>query len=269
MRTKSIIVTLLLLFISTAAVQVRSQEKAKESVGNKISESLWDWTPKSDHHKPIVQIIANGNIGTGTVVTEDGKILTVWHIVESNPYNDNISILFTNGFRSKARAIYSNKDNDIAVLHCAAVPVSIKPAKIASALPAGEELEICGLGGNTPVTSCIRHFKANRIRFLTDDNILCADAPLIPGDSGGPIFNKNHEIVGVVSGGSKWYDRNVFSVNKRKLPVTWPTRSSCTVPEILEAVFNTPSMPKPVESVPPMPQSQGQIYYYQPYYGWR
>ena len=53
-----------------------------------------------------------------------------------------------------------------------------------------------------------------------------ADVPLLPGDSGGPVFNSNREVVGVISGGWFWYDAGVKLPNGSKIRPTWPARAS-------------------------------------------
>jgi hypothetical protein len=53
-----------------------------------------------------------------------------------------------------------------------------------------------------------------------------ADVPLLPGDSGGPVFNSNQEVVGIISGGWFWWNSGVKSDNGSYVRTTWPARAS-------------------------------------------
>ena len=53
-----------------------------------------------------------------------------------------------------------------------------------------------------------------------------ADVPLLPGDSGGPVFNADHEVVGIISGGWFWWDSGLKTSNGSYIRTTWPARAS-------------------------------------------
>ena len=76
---------------------------------------------------------------------------------------------------------------------------------------------------------CVRAFKSAASPPSSAEKIF-ADVPLLPGDSGGPIFNSRHEVVGVISGGWFWWDGGVTAPDGAIMRTTWPARASNVAP---------------------------------------
>jgi len=197
---------------------------------------LWHWTQKdATHHQSIVQIDAGDGAGTGVVIHVDkdkpikdgyeGYCLTASHVVQ-DVLDDSIKIHFRNGRRAKGcRVIERDGERDIALVW-AWIPADIEPAKLAKqAIKAGDKLEFAGLGGGSDLRTCLRHFSGTASHPSTMEKIF-ADVPLLPGDSGGPVFNQNREVVGIISGGWFWWDGGVKMPNGSEIKATWPARAS-------------------------------------------
>ena len=60
---------------------------------------------------------------------------------------------------------------------------------------------------------------------------------LLPGDSGGPVFNERQEVVGVISGGWFWWDGGVTNSGGSIIQATWPARA-CNVSVIQKLLDN-------------------------------
>ena len=198
---------------------------------------LWDWSENNaSHHQAIVQVTAGDGTGTGVIIGIDeskpikngheGYCLTAWHVVQDNLDDNKIRVVFRNGRKAKGcRVLQHDSECDIAIVWVW-VPDDIKPAKLAkSPIIGGDELEFAGLGGGSDLMCCLRHFKAKASPPSSLDRIF-ADVPLLPGDSGGPVFNHNHEVVGVISGGWFWWDGGVTTANGSTIKATWPARAS-------------------------------------------
>lgn len=203
---------------------------------------LWKWSEDSQHHHAVVQITCNGGTGTGVIIGLDptsesangslGYCLTAWHVVapENRDKGDakdvEASIVYRSGRKSKnCRVLAHDEQADVALLHVW-VPPEVIPAKLADApVCGGDTLEFAGLGGGSELSCCLRHFTAVASPPSSLQKIF-ADATLLAGDSGGPVFNKDKEVVGVISGGWFWYDGGVRSSSGQNVGTTWPARAS-------------------------------------------
>ncbi len=221
-----------------AILFVSGATSAQGQVGRESG--LWDWTDKADHHKSIVQVTAGDGTGTGVIIGVDsskqikdgyeGYCLTAWHVVQHHLNSNEISITYGNGRRAKkCKIIESDQARDIAIIWVW-VPKDIPSVKIATtSIRGGDRLEFCGLGGGSDVCGCVRHFAGKASSPSTLDRIF-ADVPLLPGDSGGPVFNQNREVVGIISGGWFWYDGGITTSNGSAIRTTWPARASNVEP---------------------------------------
>ncbi len=197
---------------------------------------LWQWTAGAPHHAAIVQVTCNGGIGTGVVISvnkekkikdgHEGYCLTAYHVVKEDKNKNEIGVLFRTGRKSKGCSIVEfDEEADVALIW-AWIPEGVEPAKIAtSAVQNGDKLEFAGLGGGSELQCCLRHFSGIASRPSGAKKIF-ADVPLLPGDSGGPVFNDAHELVGIISGGWFWWDGGVKRPDGSTLNATWPARAS-------------------------------------------
>ncbi len=224
-------------FLSTLAIATlisTASSDALAQVGR--GSGLWKWTPLADHHSAIVEISSGGGSGTGVLISIDedkpvkdgfeGYCLTAWHVIQDDVESDKIKVRFRNGRGAKGcRVVQSNEEKDIALVWTW-VPAGVKPAKLArQPIERGDTLEFAGLGGGSELKCCVRHFSAMASPPSTIEKIF-ADVPLLPGDSGGPVFNSNQEVVGIISGGWFWWNSGVKSDNGSYVRTTWPARAS-------------------------------------------
>lgn len=140
-----------------------------------------------------------------------------------------ISVFYRSGEISrKSKIIAIDEKRDVALLRVA-VPKGTKPVRVASkAIKPGEALEFIGFGGGSDVKKP-RHFNAFASAPTTGD-LIFADTPLLPGDSGGAVFNEKKEVVGVISGGWIWWQGGVRNQVGQDIPATWPARACNVAP---------------------------------------
>ncbi len=138
--------------------------------------------------------------GSGTLIDvreNFGLVITNWHVVRDA--TGSIEVVFPDGFTSKGRALKVDSDWDLAAL--VIWRPSIEPVSIASAAPQpGEQLTICGYGqGNYRCATgrCTQYY-APRLDFPR--HMVELDVEARQGDSGGPIFNRQGELAGVLFG---------------------------------------------------------------------
>lgn len=207
---------------------------SKEPVGT--GSGLWKWTPVADYHRSVVEVSTSGGSGTGVLISvnkekpikdgHEGYVVTAWHVIQDDIVDGEIKVTFKNGRRARGcQVVEHDEDKDVALLWVW-VPSDMKPAKLATEpVKRGDKLELAGLGGGTNLKNCIRAFEAFASPPSSIEKIF-ADVPLLPGDSGGPVFNEKHEVVGIISGGWFWWDSGLKTENGSYIRTTWPARAS-------------------------------------------
>jgi len=223
------VATLFVCILCFGSFQQACAQVGKES-------GLWKWTPIADHHHSIVEINSAGGTGTGVVVEIDeekplkggfeGYVLTAYHVVQDDNGDGKIKVKYRNGKRArKCRIVHSDEEKDVALLWVW-VPDGIPCSPVASdPIESGDRLEFAGLGGGSQLKCCIRHFAAVASSPSSLEKIF-ADVPLLPGDSGGPVFNEKREVVGIISGGWFWFNSGITTPSGSLIRTTWPARAS-------------------------------------------
>lgn len=188
------------------------------------AEELWHFEEYNPILHSMVKIKTDKGIGTGLIIEVDptvevgdgylGKCITASHVIKDS---SNIMVYYYNNRAcKKARILASNDINDIAILWVW-IPKGINPVPLASGpIEPFKKIYIAGYGGNPDMLS--PRFFSSITALTTDENYIYSDVPLIPGDSGGPVFYYDEILgqyftVGVVSGGWFWQKN-----------YTWPGR---------------------------------------------
>lgn len=142
--------------------------------------------------------------GTGVVITDTGVILTSLHIVAGAAQ---VQVVFADGTESDALVIVSQPENDLAVLRPLLIPDDLVPATLAgsAALQVGDEVVAVGnpFGISNSLSAGVvsglgRNYRSPKTGE-TLMNLIQFDAAVNPGNSGGPLLNRDGEVVGIVT----------------------------------------------------------------------
>ncbi|TAM08367.1 MAG: trypsin-like serine protease [Paraburkholderia sp.] len=140
----------------------------------------------------------SGALGSGFIVSPDGYILTNNHVVENA---DQVTIKLTDGRKFGAQVIGTDKAGDVAVMKIDGSGFPTVKIGNPTNSRVGDWVVAIGspYGLDNTVTSGIISAKS---RTLSDDSpthFIQTDVPVNPGNSGGPLFNLNGEVIGINS----------------------------------------------------------------------
>lgn len=153
--------------------------------------------------------------GSGFVLTQDGYIVTNYHVIEEAVNNDSVDIevSFANGDKYSATLVGGEQDNDIAVLKIDATGLQPVTLGDSDQLVVGESVYTIGnpLGELTYslsdglVSALDRLITTSGTNPVTNQketitlNVLQTNCAINPGNSGGPLFDSYGNVVGVVN----------------------------------------------------------------------
>ena len=135
-------------------------------------------------------------LGSGFVISADGFIVTNNHVIEGA---DEIEVEFFSGERLAAKVIGTDKNTDIAVLKVSSdVPLPFVSFGDSDTARVGDWVVAMGnpLGQGFSVSAGIVSARNRALSGIYDDYIQ-TDAAINRGNSGGPLFNLDGEVVGV------------------------------------------------------------------------
>lgn len=172
----------------------------------------------------LVSVVAGGvtsgnetgeALGAGVIVDDSGSIITCLHVVDGS---DNITVVFADGSQSAATVEVSQPENDLAVLRPEIIPDDIVPATLGSStgLRVGDEVIAVGnpFGLRDSVSDGVisglgRSFQSQKTGQVYT-GLIQFDAAVNPGNSGGPLLNRDGEVIGIITGLLNPTDQTVF-----------------------------------------------------------
>ena len=143
--------------------------------------------------------------GSGFVITENGYILTNYHVIE-NAYlgGYEISVMLYDGNEYTAEIVGHDADNDIAVLKIVASGFSPVSLGNSETLSVGDTVYAIGNPLGELAYTMTSGIVSATDRIITVDestslNMFQFDAAVNAGNSGGPVYNGAGQVVGVVT----------------------------------------------------------------------
>lgn len=139
--------------------------------------------------------VSNSAVGTGTIISvEDGTyILTNNHVIEGS-VSGRVWVIFESG--NKAEVEIAGRDTlaDLALLKAPELPRGVIPVKFGDSPKIGQQVYVLGYPFG------VRSITFGYINALDVEitwPFIWMQAPLNPGNSGGPLFNEERQMVGV------------------------------------------------------------------------
>lgn len=160
------------------------------------------------------QEVPSGGLGTGFIADAQGSIVTANHVVAGA---ESIEVIFADGTRAQAVVENVFPERDIAVLSADASPSVIVPAVLGGGVRVGDEVYAVGnpLGLASSMSAGIvsglgREIPVSEENDVALEGLIQFDAAVNPGNSGGPLLDRNGRVVGVVTALANPSDQNFF-----------------------------------------------------------
>jgi S1-C subfamily serine protease len=153
---------------------------------------------------PTAQNPEASALGTGVVIVDTGIILTSMHVVAGA---SRVRVVFADGTESEATIIGAQPENDLAVLQAAVIPDDLVPATMAGSARLVPGDEVFAVGNpfglvhsvSAGVVSGLGRTFTSPHGGIVLQNLIQFDAAVNPGNSGGPLVDRNGEVVGIVT----------------------------------------------------------------------
>jgi S1-C subfamily serine protease len=232
---------LLVLFFYNLLI-VKPNQLTVEDVNASAAMVMASATPASAYSAQVYQIIqpsliliqveekhkdakSDFGLGSGVVVDAFGNILTSLHVVKDASV---IMVTFADGTQSQAAIVSEMPERDIAVLQAYDTPLSVVPAVLGNpnSMNVGDEAFVVGnpFGLYSSMSSGVisgfdRVFQMEGTG-LEIPGMIQIDAAVNPGNSGGPLLNRNGHVIGIITGIVNPTDESFFVGIGFAVPIT-------------------------------------------------
>lgn len=144
-----------------------------------------------------------GSLGSGVLISADGSILTAAHVVK---LASDISVVFPDGQSLKAEVVKISHESDIALIKTQGRPKNPVVAKLGDSDKAniGDKIFIIGNPMGLHHSLSVGYISGRHVEQLDFSRagkieFFQTDAAINTGNSGGPMFNLDGEVIGIVS----------------------------------------------------------------------
>jgi S1-C subfamily serine protease len=141
--------------------------------------------------------------GSGVLISKDGQVMTAAHVVNAM---DEVAVEFPGGETVAARVVASEPAADLSLLQLERVPPGATVARMADSdtVQVGDQVLVVGAPYGLSYSLSVGYISArwapNTVyRTMPLAEFFQTDAVINTGNSGGPMFNLEGEVVGVVS----------------------------------------------------------------------
>lgn len=154
------------------------------------------------------QVSSTASSGSGFILSEDGYIITNYHVVEGAT---KLTVTLHSGEEYEATVVGYEASNDVALLKIEATGLSPVSIGDSDALQVGES--VCAIGnplGELTYTLTTGVISAKDREVNTDGtpiNMMQTNCAINSGNSGGPLFDMNGNVIGITT--AKYYGSTI------------------------------------------------------------
>lgn len=173
-------------------IEVTGVEQTGATLPDNMPESL---RRRFEQQNP--ETAPRNGLGSGFIISKDGQIVTNHHVVNGA---QSVQVTMADGRKFDAEVLGSDPATDIALISIKAeIELPFVSFGTSQTMRAGDEVVAVGnpFGLSSTVTSGIISAMSRDINSGPYDDFIQTDASINLGNSGGPLFNNNGEVIGV------------------------------------------------------------------------
>ena len=147
-------------------------------------------------------MVSQAGLGSGVLISPDG-VITASHVVQAA---ENLKVILDSGEEVPAKVVSSNPDADVALLRLIWQPKEAVVAKLGDSdqVKIGDQVFVIGAPYGLDHSLSVGYISARRLdetisTGYTRTEFFQTDAAINTGNSGGPMFNMNGEVIGIAS----------------------------------------------------------------------
>ncbi|WPP52641.1 S1C family serine protease [Catalinimonas niigatensis] len=150
----------------------------------------------SEAQAATVTISHTNGHGSGFLISEDGYIITNFHVVAGQ---DDLKVIMNDGQEAKAEFIRANEYADLALIKINAKVTHAFQLNSQKNYESGDEVFAIGTPTSLELGQTLSKGIVSGIRKQKDHELIQTDVSVNPGNSGGALVNEKGELVGVVN----------------------------------------------------------------------
>lgn len=186
--------------MNTVKRNVNAQNAAIQNINN-----------KKDSNKETMHYGA-----TGFMITKNGYVVTNYHVITGA---DSVHLQNHKGESFKADIVFTNPEKDLAILH-----INDSTFKSSKSIPytfkrhdsdMGEDVYTIGFPRDEAVYG--QGYLSSSTGYAGDTLAYQISIPVNPGNSGGPLLDKEGNVIGIISGKQKGIDGAAFAIKTKAL----------------------------------------------------
>ncbi len=199
------LIPLALGFLILSGVWNQSQGQQLREAFRKVEQAVVVVRTERKELAPFPQkgMVSLNGLGSGVLVSSDGKVLTAAHLVQAA---DTTLVEFSDGELIPARVMGSATYADVALLQLERMPLRIVAAALGNSDTAevGDEIFVVGAPYGLSHTLTAGHVSGRHTLNKRTENTMAVeflqtDAAINRGNSGSPLFSLDGEVIGIVS----------------------------------------------------------------------
>ena len=138
--------------------------------------------------------------GSGFIISADGYVVTNYHVIEKA---SQVAVTLHNGDTLEAEVVGYEDTNDVALLKVNGENLPFVTLGSSDKLTVGDQVAAIGNPLGELTATLTVGYISGKDRIVDTDgtviNMLQTDAAINAGNSGGPLFNMNGEVVGIIT----------------------------------------------------------------------